>query len=61
LLRISCEPGRAPFLFLDLIRVPASGPPLRGVYGTFAGDGAPERLELSWTGNAAHWTVRTGR
>lgn len=60
-LTFSCGGGRTPFLTIDFIRVPPSGPPLRGTFGTMTiGDDSPQRLEWSWTGDKAVWTIRTG-
>jgi hypothetical protein len=59
-LSITCGAGN-PSVFVDLVRAPATPPPLQGVFGTFQVDGRPsQRFELSWTGEGGKWMLRSG-
>lgn len=55
-----CGEGKTPGLQLDLVTPPETPSPLRGVFGSFTLDGgAPQQIEMAWTGLKARWQPRT--
>lgn len=53
-----CEDGMPATFHLDLVRPPASPPPLRGVFAQIQAKGGPEvTIELGWVTNAT-WVAR---
>jgi hypothetical protein len=58
-LTLICEPSKKLDVQFELVQVPETAAPLRGLFGTFRVDQQPEqRIELAWL-SEDDWTART--